>query len=285
VVANRTRAEELAAAETVARTLGVERPVPADINGEADLIFTAQDGGNAAVEVTFLTDATIKVANAAWMAERARAHYVASLRQSWTVTVEIREATFRRLAARLEPHLAVLERHGIDTIDRWSWHRIAAPAVLEALRALVELGVVQARVSPARDPSLRHIFISPMDGYHAKGSDAALEIIERYLGEKNDNLAKLAAAGVEQRHLFLWLDGDTPGAVSRPFTGGSVAEWDHFGLPTRPPALPEPITDLWVAHRSTHQGWYWPSRGPWQRLDESWREEESPAAGPTRHPA
>ena len=39
-MANRTRAEELAAAETIARVLGVELPVPSDINGQADLTFT-----------------------------------------------------------------------------------------------------------------------------------------------------------------------------------------------------------------------------------------------------
>lgn len=112
-MASRTRAEELAAAETIARVLGVELPVPSDINGQADLTFTDLDGCSGAVEVTFLTDAEIKMANDAWMAERARAHHAGTLRHSWTVTVEIRETTFKQLAARVEPHLAVLEECGI----------------------------------------------------------------------------------------------------------------------------------------------------------------------------
>jgi hypothetical protein len=83
-----------------------------------------------------------------------------------------------------------------------------------------------------------------------------------------DNITKLADAGVDQCHLFVWLDDDTPGAVSRPFAGGSVDEWDHFGLPSRPPALPHPITDLWVVHNGTRRGWYWSEGGPWQQVNE-----------------
>ena len=101
-------------------------------------------------------------------------------------------------------------------------------------------------------------------GYSASGSDAALALIEEDLNEKHDNFGKLR--GADERHLYVWVDGDTDLAVARPFRGGKPDEWDHFGLPTRSPKLNEPVDHLWIIDRATSKGWVWRSAG-WVSLD------------------
>lgn len=279
MVTNKRRAEEDIARAILSEIYGVEVE-HTDVNGEVDLSFTLPSGLTNAVEVTYLTSSETKRNDARWMRERAREYEATRLSHSWTLTVEKHRTEFKQLSERLEPHLAVLEEHGIDRADIWMRHRIDNPAVLSALNAIGALGGVQARVIAVK-PSVCRIFFSPMAGWTAKGSDEALSIIEAYVEGREDNLDKLRAAGANRSHIFIWLDDDTDGAVARPFwrVEGSEAEvFDHFGLPTRPSRLVQPITDLWVVHERSGFGWRWDGVA-WSIVD------VSAQLNPTRHEA
>jgi len=108
----------------------------------------------------------------------------------------------------------------------------------------------------------------PSAGYTARGSNHALELIERELARKPDSVRKLLDARVHEAHLFIWLDSDTPGAIARPFTGGTAVEWEHFSLPTREPDVPLGIHAPWVMHAGTGLGWLWRRGSGWSAVQE-----------------
>ncbi len=267
-MANKQRPEERLAATVLTDVLGIHVD-HTDLNGEADLGFVTATGVTAAVEVTYLTNQQLKASQDAWMKERQREYTVTQLASTWNVTVHANGARYRGLRKRLEPALAALESEGLTEYDEWGIGHRLSQTMPELVRSLRAERVAQAFVLPTKDPTVRHIFISPMAGYSARGSDATLELIETYLADREDNPRKLAAAGADEGHLFLLLDLDTPGEIARPFTGGSVTEWDHFGLPSRPPVLAVPITNLWVVHEGTGNGWSWSSSNGWTHLDVS----------------
>lgn len=76
--------------------------------------------------------------------------------------------------------------------------------------------------------------------------------------QKNDNPKKLKASGAEQRHLFVWLDGDTRFDIARPLSREAPA-WggEGFGTPSKAPVLDAAITHLWVVHQESRFGWLW----------------------------
>jgi hypothetical protein len=182
-----------------------------DRNGEHDLEFVLPSGLVAAVEVTYLTSEQVKVAQDSWVKERERPFHATQINSTWRVTVSGTGARYKNLRRRLEPALAALEAAGVVEYDPyWIAARLARsmPKVVASFQA--EL-VVNAAVMATKDPATRQIFISPMGGYTARGSDDALEIIEEYLATRTDNQRKLQASGAAERHLFLSLDHDTPG--------------------------------------------------------------------------
>jgi hypothetical protein len=161
-----------------------------------------------------------------------------------------------------------LEAADVTEYDQYATAHRLLKSIPETVLSLAALQVVQAHVIPTKDPSVQHIFISPMAGYTARGSDAALAAIEEYLASRTDNIRKLNESGATERHLFVWLDRDTPGEISRPFTGGRIVEsFGHFGLPPRAPILPDRVTHLWVLHSGTGIGWRWHQPAGWEPLD------------------
>lgn len=270
-VANKTRPEENDAADVIAAHLGVARPISTDFNGEADLQFITVDGTAAAVEVTILTDEHAHGNDAARRRADVKPYRPTGLTKCWNVLFADDRVVHRGLRRRLEPHLAVLEAAGVDQV----WHyEIYSSDLAErtraAVAALVREGAELASVVPvppgrSMEPA---IHITTSTAYSSSGTAAALENIEAYVAARTDNLRKLAAADVSERHLFIWLDAKTPGEVAAPFVSTRATEWDHFGLPTRPPELPAIITTLWVAHRGTRRGWVHSPGAGWSWLTE-----------------
>lgn len=265
-VANKNRPEEDEAADVIAACLAVDRPINTDVNGEVDLGFNTADGHSAAVEVTTLTNAKVKSAASAWVKQRERNNDTPSLNHSWTVAVPTKNVQYPGLAKRLEPHLSVLEKNGIEHIDDMIIARMPLGEGREAALAVVAERVLDARVFHTKDPAVRRIFYTPVGSWVSRGADDALSIIEQYLAECADNQRKLAKAGADQSHLFLWLDSDTDGAVAATFTALEERNGQLIELPSRPPTLPEPITDLWVVHRRTRRGWIYNSVNGWRTL-------------------
>ena len=261
------RQNEIQAKEFLQEQLGVEL-IHSDTNGGVDYTFTLTDGSSGAVEITTVTDSDAKRDLDAWMRYRDRAVPAPSLENCWHVTVHS-GTRFSGLSERLEPALAALEAIGVDLFREWTRLDLvggsAAPAS-EAVQILAADGVVEARVFPTRDEHPSHrIYVGMMGGWTARGSTDALSRIEQALRGKPDNARKLVEANADSAHLFVWLDDDTPGEISRPFAGG-YEDWDHFGLPERPPELPDPITNLWVLHRTTLRGWRWSPTQGWTAL-------------------
>lgn len=245
--------------------------VHADTDGDVDYRFTTTSGGRGAVEVTTVTSPTSKVARVRWSRESPQFEPATTLTQCWQVWIEDVDVNYRGLTTRLEPALAALERVG-RRFERHSWHEFIGSPAGEQLAAQtlakehVEMALPYPELCRAEghDPPHR-IEIVRQSGYSASGSDASLSLIETELNDKPDNFGKLR--GVDEKHLYLWLDSDTDLAIARPFRGGSVTDWDHFKLPSRPPELLEPVDCFWIVDRATRTGWMWTPKSGWESLD------------------
>lgn len=257
------RPNEIEARVFLSEQLGVEMR-HADTNGGVDYLFDAPEGRTGAVEVTTVTSAQAKAGNAAWLRMRQEQQPTRAVQQCWRVVLDEERAVYQGVIDRLIPHLAALENAGVHSFDEnqlpvWltgGSHDVRAAATGLRAHAVVQAAVVE-RSAPHDE---HHVFVSRMGGWTAKGSDDSLRLLEQELSGRPDNARKLAAANVDQEHLFVWVDDDTPGEIARPFRGGHVSDWDHFGLPSRDPELPDHISDLWIVDRRSSAGWRW-SRG------------------------
>ena len=203
----------------------------------------------------------------AWVKQRARNSDMPSPDRSWNVAVSAKKVRYNGLAQRLEPHLRVLEDNGVDLVDDTAIASMAPGQVRDAALAIVAERVLRAKVFPTKDPSMRRLFTTPMGSWTSRGADDALGIIEKYLAASTDNQRKLAEADTDQFHLFLWLDSDTDGAVAATFTALEAHDGQLIDLPSRPPELPDPITDLWVIHRATGRGWMYSFAAGWRPVE------------------
>jgi hypothetical protein len=242
----------------------------ADKTGGVDYRFAKTDGLDGAAEVTTVTSEDVKRANAAWMKVREREYEATLLQASWHVVVHQDRVVYNGLEEDVERALAAFEAAGVETYREWEWMQLVDKhqTVREAIGILASRAVSAAETMRTKDPALRRVFIAPMAGYTARGSDHALELIERELVRKPDSVQKLLDARVHEAHLFIWLDSDTPGAIARPFIGGTAVEWEHFGLPTREPDAPLGIHALWVMHTGTGLGWLWRRGSGWSAVQE-----------------
>ena len=98
------------------------------------------------------------------------------------------------------------------------------------------------------------------------GSDEALAALTAELDLKPDNATKLQASGANHRHLFVWLDGNTPYKISRPLAH-TAPDWagGEWGVPSTAPRLDAAITHLWVVHYGSGRGWLWDG-ATWREL-------------------
>lgn len=271
---NRERPDELEARAIAQPGLGV--PLEhADRDGDVDYRFTRPDGRRGALEVTTVTDPKNKIARDQWRKASPEYGPAPALRECWQVWINDRDVRYDGLLARLEPAIAALEEVG-RRFERGRLHEfIGSPKPeQDAARTLAQEKVIQALPFPELCRAERHeaphrIDLVRESHWSASGSNAALELIEAELNAKPDNFSKLR--GVAEKYLFAWVDGDTDLAVARPFRGGSAVEWEHFGLPSREPALLEPIDGLWIVDRATFAGWVWTQTTGWRSL--------GPAAG------
>lgn len=269
-MANAELPEELAARAIVESAMGISLR-HADTNGDVDYRFAAPGGGPGVMEVTAVTN---NATTSAWRArDKAWPTYgpAPSLTQCWQVWIDETGAKYKGLLARLEPALCSLERAGRQYGRGGLGEFLGSPPVeQEAALAVAREKVTWAMPYPelcraeGHEPPHR-IELFMESGGSASGSDAALGLIEAEVNAKPDNFGKLRGGKV--KHLFVWVDAATDIAVARPFRGGRVAEWEHFGLPTRPPMLLEPVDQLWIVDRVTSTGWFWTSTGGWRALD------------------
>jgi hypothetical protein len=256
----------------------------ADSHGSVDYVFTDPAGRSAAMEVTTLTDQQLKRSVDAYTKTRNCAGSMALLGSCWTVGVDERDARFKGLEARLEPHLALFENIGVAP-GHWLTPRevrsehpnadveasvasLATAKVRTLIRWTPELCEEEAL---RRGPHSHEIHVSTAGEFVEVGTDVALNTVEAFVKGSPDNLRKLADSGAVVKHLFVCLDTESSASVShsvsRRYALWSVDGQDWFGLPRRPPHLPAEVDELWVVYMVDGDGWHW-GGSRWARVEQ-----------------
>ncbi len=254
------RPEEARARRIIEEALGVKLRYADFAGGVVDYLFDA-DLFTAAVEVTRVTSPNAKRGADAWMKARAGAAPT-KLTRSWKVVVND-QVIHKGLHAQLEPILGALERMSIHRAHSLAELPLAALEEMNQLRELQVEGLISRPPASQQEPM---IFVAPLIGYSSEGSAEALTGIEAELNARVDNVRKLREAGVGQRQLFVWLDLDTPGSIRRPLESPPGELGEHFGLPSRSPAIDPAVDVLWIVHDLTGFGWRWSRQGGWVHL-------------------
>lgn len=256
---NQERPNEAAAKDIVERTTGVDLE-HADTNGGVDYL---SPDGTVALEVTAVTNGEKKGARDALRKSVAKDDPTTELQGCWIVFAPDNQSKMKTFVQRVKPALAELELAGISRFDQQSAaiHVLQGGAHASLYKPLLEAGVEQAAYEPhpqsQDDPAHSHqMLVSTGSGGSASGSDEAVDRLMSELNTRTDDPKKLLESGAEQRHLFVWLNDDSPHKIARPLshTAPSSIGW---GLPTVTPKLDPAITHLWVMHERSGKGWRW----------------------------
>ncbi|MBY5163135.1 hypothetical protein [Salsipaludibacter albus] len=241
------------------------------------------DGTTIAVEVTTCIDEEAAEFEAA--RDRHGVHVdVEGLVQSWAV--RLTEST--RLDGLIEviaPHLAELERHGVDGLGRparsdsslYIRHRAGDPggAVPPVAYELLDLGVDTAWAFARTDGRQSVEFIRRSGGGSGNTEHLVTEEVTRAAVRKSPVLSRPAAQRADRRHLFVWLDPDW-------------CREAEFGLWSGNPAFAPPldfapgIDEIWVGSWSATPGEgigyvvLWHANHP----SAAWRHPTPPELGP-----
>lgn len=247
------RPDETRAAQLVRTHCGLGELRYADVPNGVDFVGRA-DGRRVALEVTRFTSQDRRRDPAVAHATTGRP---LRTRHSWLVFCAEPPAI-----ERLEPALQDLERHRIRDyhVSLMGWWLRSVPTLRDALESLAAERVVSAQIVELRPPRL---FLATGGEDGGGDADTALAALEEHLAHEAHHLAKTAAAEADERHLFVWLDGATPPDCAGVFVGDSAPP-----LPTRAPAVPAPITHVWVVHEQTGRGWHW--QRPGETADGGW---------------
>jgi hypothetical protein len=230
-----------------------------DLNGGVDYQFEHL-GRSAAMEVTRLTDARIKEGELAWRTSN-DVIPAPSLRNSWLITTD-EHPRYNAVRARLLGALGQLEGHGLCEYDESSmrWWLQQVPTLADAVDVLGVAKVVHAKVHATRGTD-RVLLMTPMGGYTYKGPDSAAELISQFVHDTPDVLRKLGACAAAERHLFVWTDLETPGAVRGAFQGDR--------LPNVTLELPEEVSHLWIYDDYLGRGWRWDPADAWSWMPDT----------------
>ena len=192
------------------------------------------------------------------------------LQTCWLVFTSETQPRLKTFRQRVHLALVDLEVTGETLFDRGraETHLIERGPLSHIYQPLLAAGVERAVAAQdhRHNPHAHRVIVSLGSGGSSGGSDQALYLLIEMLSEKEDNARKLAASGVDHRHLFVWIDDDARYDIARPLTH-EPPSWgeERFGTPSTPPALDPAITHLWVVHESSRMGWLWDGK-TWQEL-------------------
>jgi hypothetical protein len=258
------RWDEKLAVACISMALGVDVDVHDDGSAPSmyDLNIVYPNRAPGAVEVTAAADPEITaLARLAYQGER---WIIPGIAGGWAVSLEA-SAKVKSLRANLPAILRTLEEQGI----RW-----ARPEVWwepgpydEALRSL---GVVHLFQGGTDFPGSVYLIPEPglerTAGMVPTEGRPLLDWLTEWLArpDKVDNLAKLAASGADERHLFLVV----PAFAEAPFAVTDLLMRDGAPLPNDPPELPPEVTHVWVAGTwSSGSGMRWSPEESWAYFD------------------
>jgi hypothetical protein len=229
--------------------------------------------GAVAMEVTTVTDGAQKAATKPRAALLNTETPSPETTGCWWVTIDDEHPRLKGLEGRVIGTLPALEAEGVTEYWSWSGYTLlrAHPALQDTVGTLAREHVEHAVQTPEmcqRDGNdhVHKVFWSTSGAFTASGSDSALTAIESALNGKPDNFQKLADADATTTVLFVWVDRDTDGSITRPLHDAVGERWDHFGVPSRGPALDGDVDELWIVHRQTRRGWRW-AAGRWSALE------------------
>lgn len=256
---NQERPNEAAAKDIVERATGVDLE-HADTHGGVDYL---SPDGTVALEVTAVTHGEKKGARDALRKSVAKDDPTTELEACWIVFAPDDQSKMKTFVQRVKPALAELELAGISRFDRQSAaiHVLQGGAHATLYKPLLDAGVERAASDPhlksQGDPAHIHqMIVSTGSGGSANGSDEAVDRLMSELDTREDNPKKLLDSGAQQRHLFVWLNDDSPHKIARPLSH-TVPSGTGWGLPTVTPKLDPAITHLWVMHERSGKGWLW----------------------------
>jgi hypothetical protein len=149
--------------------------------------------------------------------------------RDWFVYLRTSTTNVRRVRAKIDSYLSLVEQEGLTSFSRRQQHTSNAIATVRR-----ELGV-DAGISrePAhKQPKIK--LVGPRDGWWYK-PEAVNHAVERHASA---NAEKLARSGHDERHLFVLIE-----TISFEASSALVAR----RLPEGPPQLPEAITTAWAA--------------------------------------
>lgn len=229
------RADEQFAFNVVGRVLGVEVEHfdTGGRQGAVDGILHYPDGHRAALEVSSIgPESEAKIMGA--LNDQRHRRDIPDLSRVWSVDVP--NDYLPRDLPKVDAALLRCERDGFDSLDDALWD--------DESRALLTLGVSAFVVEVAGPVEPKaYVHVHGPGGWEGQGIEPLPDELAAHLDarEMQDNLAKLAASGIEERHLFLMV---RPSAFSFP-----VYDSLSFGgsPPTRPPQLPAVLTEVWLA--------------------------------------
>lgn len=236
------RKEEQWAATVISKALGVDVVVHDDgtENGMYDLDICYSDARVGAVEVTTVTDPEVtalwKLINTSKDVWRE-----SSLVGGWLISLWP-AARAKRLKSDLAAFLADLESRGVTAFSGdgdWRYPREA-----EAGR----LGIARGEQGPSSRPGSIYFIVELPPEQSGGAVPNTGDLVAHWVGEwvrdpaRQDNLSKLHASGVAERHLAIVLRGFS----GVPFGVEAILMADPTPVPAIPPDLPEAMTDLWI---------------------------------------
>lgn len=255
---NQERPNEIRAKKIVERVMGIDL-VHADTHGGVD--YLSHDGA-IALEVTAVTAGENVGARKALGKSIRKGAPHAPLQACWSVSIAEGQSSMKTFIQRVQPAIAELELAGETSFyeQHAAVHVLQNGPLSHLYRPLLEAGVEGARCFPhAADPGHTHkIFTLAGGGGSVRDSDQAVDELTAALRQKPDNPRKLRATRARQRHLFVWLNFDTPYNIARPLQHEEPS-WagGNWGTPTTPPQLDPSVTHLWIAHEGSGRGWVW----------------------------
>lgn len=268
---NQERQNEATAKQIVERVMGIQLE-HADINGGVD--YKSPDR-TVALEVTAVTDGAKQSARDALSKSEAEGSPTTKLQGCWLVFAADTQPRMKTFVQRVQPAIEELELAGQTYFDDQdaAEHVLDKGELSHIYQPLLEAGVERAvpfhhPIRPEEPDHVHHILISTGSGGSVSGSDESLDRLMEALNKKRDNATKLCASAAEQRHLFVWLNDDTPYNIARPLSHEAPSWGDEgWGLPRTEPQLDPAITHLWVMHARSLLGWLWDGER-WQELRE-----------------
>jgi len=220
--------------------------------------------GRIAVEVTRVTEGINRSSRYALRKSRAIGAPESILATCWKVSVPETGQRLDRFYQNVQPAIVELEQAGVKFFDR---HRAATHVrqqgpLSSVYEVLVLAGITRASAMPRhnhkRDLEPHRLIPAHDSGGLVGDSDRAVTLLAAALQKKADNPKKLGESGAEQRHLFVWLDGDTPDDIGLPLDRNHASSTnEELGIPSKAPALDPRITHLWVVREGATRGWLW----------------------------